>query len=65
MHIPGLLLDLHRQGLHTHECIRNRGIYLFLNKLASVISYFVLSHVIVRALPPQLEAAKRKMNVGG
>ena len=50
-------------GLHAPACIRNRGIYLFLNKLTSTTIYFILSHVIVSVLPSELEAAERKMNV--
>lgn len=52
-------------GLHAPACIRNGRIYLLPNKLASAIIYFILSHVVVSVLPSELEAAARKMNVGG
>lgn len=43
----------------------NRGIDLFTIKLGSTIIYVILSHVIVSVLPSELEAAEKKMNVGG
>lgn len=62
---PGSCQVCVRVGLHAPACIRNRRIYLFPDKLASAIIYFILSHVIVSVLPSELEAAERKMNVGG